>query len=204
MGVHVYRTRDFSCWEDRGIAFDIRNGRVEALKPGECIIERPKVLLNEKTKKFVMFFHCETDGTYRDAKVGIALADHPEGPFTLLKIERPTISRWPENTPEELKDPERIAFTRSQPPVSNGENPRTGQLSIVGADLPIGQQSRDMTLFRDEDGRAYLIHSSEANSTLHIVELDDTFTRLDGPCHRAFPLRWMEAPVVFKHRGSIT
>ena len=58
-----------------------------------------------------------------------------------------------------------------------------------------------MTLFQDEDGRAYLIHSSEANSTLHIVELDETFTRLDGPCYRAFPLRWMEAPVVFRHGG---
>lgn len=201
VGVHVYRTRDYSRWEDRGIAFDIRGGEAGGLKPGECVIERPKVLFNAKTKKFVMFFHCETDGKYSDAKVGIALADHPEGPFALLKIERPSIGRWPENTPEELKDPKRIAFTRSQPPVSNGENPRTKELSIVGADLPVGQQSRDMTLFQDEDGRAYLIHSSEANSTLHIVELDETFTRLDGPCYRAFPLRWMEAPVVFRHGG---
>ena len=31
-----------------------------------------------------------------------------------------------------------------------------------------GQMARDMTLFVDDDGKAYHIYSSESNSTLHL------------------------------------
>mmetsp|Transcript_23751 Transcript_23751/g.43574 ORF Transcript_23751/g.43574 Transcript_23751/m.43574 type:complete len:392 (+) Transcript_23751:31-1206(+) len=47
---------------------------------GPFIVERPKVLFNSETKKFVMWFHLDLDGyTYRHA--GIAQADNAIGPF---------------------------------------------------------------------------------------------------------------------------
>jgi len=37
-----------------------------------------------------------------------------------------------------------------------------------------------MNLFVDDDGKAYHIYSSEENSTLHIAELDPTYTGYTG------------------------
>jgi beta-xylosidase len=52
------------------------------------ILERPKVFYNKNTKKYVMYFHLD-NGTYRVARVGIAVSDQPEGPFTYVKSFRP-------------------------------------------------------------------------------------------------------------------
>ena len=59
-----------------------------------------------------------------------------------------------------------------------------------------------MTLFVDDDGRAYLIYSSERNSTTHVAELTDDYLGRTGRFWRIFPFRWMEAPSLFKHNGK--
>lgn len=69
-------------------------------------------------------------------------------------------------------------------------------------DLETGQQSRDMTLFVDDDRTAYVVYASEKNSTLHLAELDRTYTGFTGRYWRLFPWRWMEAPVLFKRNGK--
>lgn len=204
VGIHVYSSPDLIEWTDRGIAFDIAGTRQDPrLIPGECILERPKVIYCAKTGKFVMFIHAEFDRSYSAASVAVAVADAPVGPFRLLKIERPSIGRWAENTPAELKDPARIQKIRDAVTETHfyltPEEVKAG--SVLGYDLEKGQQSRDFTVFADDDGTAYLIHSSENNSTVHIVRLDETCTMLDGPYWRVFPMRWMEAPAVFKHHG---
>lgn len=53
-------------------------------------------------------------------------------------------------------------------------------LNILGRDMEQGQMARDMNLFVDDDGKAYHIYSSEENSTLHIAELDPTYTGYTG------------------------
>ena len=65
-----------------------------------------------------------------------------------------------------------------------------------------GQMARDMNLFVDDDGKAYHIYSSEENSTLHIAELDPTYTGYTGKYIRAFINRFMEAPAMFKKDGN--
>jgi len=50
---------------------------------GPFVIERPKVLYNQKTKKYVMWFHLDSDD-YSYRHVGVAQADHPAGPFTYV------------------------------------------------------------------------------------------------------------------------
>lgn len=47
--------------------------------------------------------------------------------------------------------------------------------------------ARDMNLFTDDDGTAYIIYSSEENLTLNISRLNDSYTR--------------EAPALFKGDG---
>jgi len=45
-------------------------------------LERPKVLYNSKTKKFVMWVHYENGNDYCDAAVALATCDTPDGDFT--------------------------------------------------------------------------------------------------------------------------
>ena len=59
-----------------------------------------------------------------------------------------------------------------------------------------------MNLFVDDDGKAYHIYSSEENSTLHIAELDPTYTGYTGKYIRVFINRFMEAPAMFKKDGN--
>ncbi len=47
-------------------------------------IERPKVVYNKKTKKFVMWMHVENGVDYSLAACGIAVSDTPDGEFVYL------------------------------------------------------------------------------------------------------------------------
>lgn len=49
---------------------------------GKVNLERPKVLYNEKTGKFVLWVHFENGKDYMDAAIGIATCDTPDGDFT--------------------------------------------------------------------------------------------------------------------------
>ena len=51
-------------------------------------------------------------------------------------------------------------------------------------DVAGGQMSRDMTIFIDEDGKAYHVYSSEENLTIQIAQLSDDYTEHNG-CFRA-------------------
>jgi hypothetical protein len=91
------------------------------------VIERPKVIYNEKTKKFIMWLHVNSED-YSYARTGIAVSDNPAGPYTFLYSIRPN-----------------------------------------------NQMSRDMTLFKDTDDKAYHIFSSENNAVMHISLLTDDY-----------------------------
>ena len=56
----------------------------------------------------------------------------------------------------------------------------TGVFTYLGSMHPNGQISRDMTLFKDDDGKAYHIYSSEQNSTLYISLLSDDYLKPSG------------------------
>ncbi len=62
----------------------------------------------------------------------------------------------------------------------------TGVFTYLGSMHPNGQISRDMTLFKDDDGKAYHIYSSEQNSTLYISLLSDDYLKPSGTFTRNF------------------
>lgn len=202
VGVHVYSSQDLMNWQDRGIAFDIRDNRVPECPVG-CIVERPKVMRSLTTGKYVMLFHFEADKRYTTAAVGFAVSDTPVGPFTFHHIQRPDIGTWPVNTPERLKDPALIAKTREiSTTISCGVNDLAPQMSLLGACVETGQESRDMTVFRNDDGKTYQIYSSERNATTHISLLTDDLLGYAGHYCRAFENRWMEGAALFKANGK--
>lgn len=59
-----------------------------------------------------------------------------------------------------------------------------------------------MTLFVDDDGKAYHIYSSEDNLTLQIAELADDYLSHTGKYIRIFPGGHNEAPAIFKKEGT--
>ena len=77
----------------------------------------------------------------------------------------------------------------------------TGPFELVDVKIPNRQDSRDMTIFKDNDGVAYLVHSSNWNKTLNIARLNDDYTDLDGFYVSTHIDQEREAPALFWHEG---
>ena len=159
VGVHCYSSRDLYNWKDEGIALKVVTDNPEHDITRGCILERPKVIYNRKTDKYVMWFHLEPKGKgYSGALSGIAVSDRVAGPYTYLKAVRPNAGFWPINVPEQRQDKN----ANSGEQVFNGGNlpENIGDLSLLKRDFTGGQMARDMTLFVDDDGKAFHIYAS--------------------------------------------
>ena len=153
VGVSCYSSKDLYNWKNEGNVLPAVQDDPKHELHKTKVLERPKVLFNRATKKFVMWMHVDSED-YALAQAGVAVSDSPTGPFR-----------------------------------------------YVGSSRPDGAMSRDMTVFMDEDGKAYLFHASESNATLHVSLLTDDYLKPSGRFVRVFEGRSMEAPAVFKHAG---
>lgn len=199
VGVHVYSSKDLYNWKDCGIALAVSDDPASDITKG-CILERPKVIYNRKTKKFVMWFHLEPkNGGYDGAMIGIAQADKVTGPYTYIRCTRSNPQTWPVNVLPLHKEPVTGRNARERSNLNWNEHPDS--VNTLGRDFQKGQHSRDMTLFVDDDGKAYHICSSESNSVIHISELTDDYLDFTGKYVRAFIGDRMEAPALFKKDG---
>lgn len=153
-GVSCYSSQNLIDWKFEGIVLPVEPDNPDSdLHPSQ-VIERPKVIYNDKTDKFVMWMHIESPD-YEKAHAGVAICDTPTGIFTYL-----------------------------------------------GSGRPNGEDSRDQTIFKDDDGRAYHIYSSEWNKTLYIGLLNDEYTAHTGIFTRNFINESREAPAIFKRKGK--
>lgn len=200
-GVTCYSSKDLLHWTNEGIALTVEpDGSGSEIEKG-CILERPKVVYNEKTGKYVMWFHLELKGQgYNAARAGVAVADKPTGPYAYQTSLRPNAGQWPENMTDEQRNmtAKPADFKEWWTPewsaaVDNG--------LFVRRDFTGGQMSRDMTIYVDDDKKAYHIFSSEENLTLHIAELTEDYQQHTGHYVRIFPGGHNEAPAIFKKDG---
>lgn len=76
-----------------------------------------------------------------------------------------------------------------------------GPYRYIRSIRPDGEMSRDMTLYKDDDGRAYLVYTSENNNTMHVSLLKDDYLSPAGRWKQILIGRRREAPAVFKHQG---
>ncbi|MGI5237938.1 ricin-type beta-trefoil lectin domain protein [Dactylosporangium sp. CA-139066] len=113
------------------------------------IVERPKVLHNSTTGKYVMWMHIDNT-SYNDQRAGVAVSDTPCGPYTYL-----------------------------------------------GATRPLGHPSRDLGLFKDDDGTAYMIHEDPA-AGMRIERLSADYTSAQSTV-ATFPS--LESPAMVKVSG---
>jgi beta-xylosidase len=153
-GVSCYSSEDLYNWKYEGVALapEVKDSLSDIHI--SKVIERPKVIFNDKTRKYVMWMHIDSDD-YLYARAGVAVSDRPQGPFVYL-----------------------------------------------GSLRPNDQMSRDQTLFKDTDGKAYQLCSSEENATLYINELTDDYLKPTGKFKRTFIGQSREAPAMVKHMGK--
>jgi beta-xylosidase len=201
VGVTCYSSDDLYNWKQEGVALSVAEDPQSDIVKG-CIIERPKVIYNEKTRKFVMYFHLELKGKgYEAARVGIAVSDKATGPYKYLKSYRPNAGFFPLNMTDEQQKAK--ATLNDFPEWWTPEwRKATVDGMFVRRDLAGGQMSRDMTLYVDDDGKAYHIYSSEENLTLHLAELSDDYLSHTGKYIRIAPTGHNEAPAIFRKGGK--
>ncbi len=77
-----------------------------------------------------------------------------------------------------------------------------GPYTYLGSVKANGQDSRDMNLFQDDDGKAYLIHASESNNTMQVCLLSDDYLSPSSTYTRILINRNREAPAMFKSHGK--
>lgn len=154
IGISCYSSSDLLNWKNEGLVLSAeKNNPQSDLHPSK-VLERPKVIRNPKTGRYVLFAHVDT-ADYQYARIGVAVSDAPGGPYQYL-----------------------------------------------GSMQPNGHDSRDMTVFQDEDGAAYLFFSSEWNKTLRIIKLNDEYLQPTNIETTAFVNQSREAPAVFKRNGK--
>ena len=150
------------------------------LAEDRCVMERPKVLYNESTGQYVMWWHCDgrtptNTADYGKARAGVAVADNPAGPFKFV------------GTYLLASDPDRT---------DHGFDSEGGHV-------------RDMNVFKDDDGTAYVLYSSEGNEVMYIARLNDSYTGLakdpedmiHGEDFATISTDSREAPAMFKYNG---
>ena len=198
VGVEVYSSSDLMNWEDEGVALAVSEEAGHDIERG-CIMERPKVVRNPKTGKFVMLFHLELkEKGYAAARVGFAESDSPVGPFRFIRSLRPNAGKWP--TDFSRRDI-RKAKKLKEADYKEWWTPEWREGLLLARDVPGGQMSRDMTVYVDDDGKAYHIYSAEENLTLNLAELTDDYLDYTGRYVRIAPGGQNEAPTIFKHDG---
>ncbi|MCM4157281.1 glycoside hydrolase family 43 protein [Gramella sp. AN32] len=200
VGINVYSSTDLYNWKKEGVALAVEKNHDSEITTGS-VMERPKVIYNEKTEKYIMWFHLELKGQgYSAARTGLAVSDTPTSPFKYIRSYRPNAGEWPLNYKEEWKesldggDPEEWWTPKWHKALNEG--------MFVRRDFQEGQMARDMTVYVDKDGTAYHIHSSEENQTLHISELTDDYLNFTGKWKRVQVGGQNEAPAIFEKEGK--
>lgn len=196
VGVSCYSSVDLYNWQYEGTALRQEHMPEELQGKNEGRIERPKVIYNEKTKKFVMWMHAERQG-YAFSSAGVAISDSPTGPFEFLFYDRPVLF---------------------QPEGGFDEHTNEQELGNSFRDMHILVDDVDSN--GDGVNDAYVMYSSEGNWTLYTVRLNDEYTWIDLPqdaararrqCKaehlgqvwsRQFIRKMREAPTPFKYGGK--
>lgn len=83
--VSVYRSTDLKNWEFRAHVLS----KTSAAELATANIERPKVIYNASTGKYVMWMHKENGVDYGEARVAVASSSNIEGPYTYHGSFRP-------------------------------------------------------------------------------------------------------------------
>lgn len=153
--VNVYTSTDLKNWT---LGNSILT-KTSAPELNSSKIERPKVIYNAATNKYVLWMHYENGTDYSLGRVAVATSSTPDGNFT-----------------------------------------------YQGSFRPLDYESRDMTVFVDTNGTAYLVTASKknggTNDTMAIFQLNSSYTNVQSFVGWVFENGYREAPAVVKKNNT--
>ncbi|MBO0813409.1 MAG: family 43 glycosylhydrolase, partial [Microlunatus sp.] len=125
------------------------------------------------------------------------------------KIERPKIIYNDRTKQYVLWGHKELAGDYNQARVAVATSPTVdGDYTYRGSFRPdpdgdgVGDESRDYTIFKDDDGTAYLISSTNANLDLAVYRLTPDYLNVSERIATLFPGQRREAPAVMKRNGT--
>jgi hypothetical protein len=158
------------------------------------IMERPKMLYNDQTKQYVIVYH--VDGP-TDARILEFYDTLKNSPATVTAASRYSRAQ--------------MGFAVSDSPFGPFKLVNAQKMNYIDGYYDSNKgMARDMTVFKDDDGKAYAIYSSEENKYTYISLLNDEYTApvkhgTEGLGEtftaRVFTDTSREAPAVFKYNG---
>jgi len=75
----------------------------------------------------------------------------------------------------------------------------SGPYRFLRSFRPHNQHSRDLTVFQDDDGSAFIAYSSEDNSVMHVARLTADYLGIHPTYNRILVFLKREAPAIFKY-----
>ncbi|XP_073157756.1 uncharacterized protein [Henckelia pumila] len=94
-----------------------------------------------------------------------------------------------------------VAYTKASVGVAVSDSP-AGPFEYLSSRRPNGFDSRDMTVFQDDDGiGAYLIYSALENREIHITSLNEDYLDVTSDMAKVLVGQHRAAPVLFKNQG---
>ena len=173
-GVVMYKSSDLLNWEYEGVILEVSNDPKSDLY-APMRFERPKIIYNETTKKYVLWCHfVKYPGNHGngdgDSDMGLAVCDTVNGKYKYLGYTKPIDNRG---------------------------------------------YVRDMTVYKDFDGCAYLIYDRhmpdpilgdktgglQGDRCLHVVKLSDDYLSFTDTYRRIDTAKWREAPAIAYKNG---
>ena len=167
---------------------DVKNDPDHDLHPSK-VLERPKVVYNKKTGKFVMWAHVES-ADYSKACAGVAVSDSPVGPFIYQGSFRPNNAMSRDQTVFVDDDGRAYQFYSS-------ENNATMYISLLTDDYlkPSGRftrnfvkESREAPAVFKYDGKYYMLSSGCTGWDPNVAEIAvadsimGTWKTIGNPC----------------------
>ncbi|HVQ89969.1 MAG TPA: RICIN domain-containing protein [Mycobacteriales bacterium] len=76
-----------------------------------------------------------------------------------------------------------------------------GAYSYRGSFRPLANMSRDITIFRDDNGTAYMASAARENADLNLYRLTPDYLGISGLVQTLWPGSFREAPALFKRNG---
>ena len=176
---------DYTAHEKDAVFRDLDSNGSGNSEGRAVVLERPKVIYNKATSKWVLWVHADgpsatSNAQYAKAQAGVAVSDSPFGPFRYVD-----------------------SYRLDQIPADDPDNQHPSQLGMA----------RDMNLFQDDDAArtGYIVYSSEENRTMYVSRLNASYMYLDVPpsrsvngvdFSRSFQGQQREAPAMFKYDGT--
>ncbi|KAJ2905550.1 hypothetical protein MKZ38_005194 [Zalerion maritima] len=168
--INCYSSTNLVEWAYEGALLSKTNSITEL--GDNRVVERPKVLYNDNTGNYVLWMHIDSSD-YGEAKVGVAVGDTVCGSYEPLHPVRVI--------------PRLFALLTV-----------FAALDWVGAYQPLGYQSRDIGVFEDDDGSAYLFTEDRPNG-LRIAAMTDDYLNVTEEVYL-----WdenIESPAILKQNG---